>query len=216
MNRLLAALNLIIAGYFIFTIIRHMVRPGDNTGYTRMLMFTYLAAIPFVFLLGFAGGRDRWPYLLDIARDIAGPGWYAPLAVVGLAAVTILLPLAIFVAVFIVMELRSAFLFALYFIPVLVRLALSTKDECIMSAVVMTMLFLFTGPVGAGIVALLGRHKKKKLVESYSRHVRKTWRGYDSGSSANMFMGACLFALCSQMIELGRAIADMARENSMW
>jgi hypothetical protein len=102
---------------------------------------------------GICRGRDRWPHLLDIAWDIAGPGWYAPLVVAGLGAVTILLPLGIFVAVFVVMEFRSAFLFVLFFIPVLMRLILSTRRECVMSAVLLTMLFLFMGPVGYAVVS---------------------------------------------------------------
>lgn len=211
LDRFFSFLTAGINAYFIVCIVRHMARPGDNTGYTRMLMFAYLATIPFVFIMGFAGGSDRWPYLFDIARDIAGPVWYAPLIIAGLGAVTILLPLAIFVAVFVVMELRSAFLFVLYFIPVLMQMALSTKQECIVSAVVLTMLFLFTGPVGFVVIGRLKRYGKTALANQYSRHVRKIWHGYDEDSSANMFMGACLFALCNQLIALVRTVAALVR-----
>lgn len=197
-------MNLGISVYFTCNIARHIVRPGGNIGYTRMLVFAYLSTIPFVFLLGFAGGRDRWPYLLDIAREIAGTGWHAPLVIAGLGAVTILLPLGIFVAVFVVMEFRSAFLFVLFFIPVLMRLVLSTKQECVMSAVLLAMLFLFMGPIGFVAVLLLKRHGKTALTRQYGRHVRKIWLDQNEDTSPNMFMAACLFALSAQLVEIIR------------
>jgi hypothetical protein len=49
MNRIIAAVNFCISGYFIVNIIRHMIRPGMNSEYTRMLMFACLATIPLVF-----------------------------------------------------------------------------------------------------------------------------------------------------------------------
>lgn len=202
-------MNLGISVYFACNIVRHIVRPGASIGYTRMLLFAYLSTIPFIFLLGFAGGRDRWPHLLDIARDIAGPGWYAPLVVTGLGAVTILLPLGIFVAVFVVMEFRSAFLFVLFFIPVLMRLILSTRQECVMSAVLLAMLFLFMGPVGYAAVVQMKRRGKTALVQEYGRHMRKIWLDQNEETSPNMFMSAGLFALSAQAIEIIRAVRDL-------
>lgn len=202
-------MNLAISVYFTCNIARHIVRPGGNIGYTRMLLFAYLSTIPFVFLLGFAGGRDRWPHLLDIAWDIAGPGWYAPLVVAGLGAVTILLPLGIFVAVFVVMEFRSAFLFVLFFIPVLMRLILSTRRECVMSAVLLTMLFLFMGPVGYAVVTQMKKRGKTALAHQYGRHMRKIWLDRNEETSPNMFMGAGLFALSAQIIEIIRTARDL-------
>jgi hypothetical protein len=51
-----------------------MIRPGVDVGYTRMLMFVGLATIPMVFIMGVTGGRDRWPFLLDIAKEVVGNG----------------------------------------------------------------------------------------------------------------------------------------------
>ncbi|HOW84244.1 MAG TPA: hypothetical protein PK573_16900 [Spirochaetota bacterium] len=208
-DRLPAAVNLGISVYFTCNIVRHISRPGNNIGYTRMLMFAFLSTIPFVFILGFAGGRDRWPYLLNIAREIAGPEWYASFIIAGLGAVTILLPLGIFVAIFFVMEFRSAFLFVLFFIPVLLRLFLSTKQECIMSAVLLAMLFLFMGPIGFVAVLLLKRHGKTALAQQYGRHMRKIWLDQNEDTSPNMFMAACLFALSVQLIEIIRTARAM-------
>ena len=72
-------------------------------------------------------------------------------------------------SLFIVMEFRSGVLFCLFFIPVLMRLALSTKGDCIMSAVILTMLFLFMGPIGMVAVNLLRRHGKGDLTEQCNR-----------------------------------------------
>ena len=123
-----AAVTLAVAGYFMFTITRHIVRPADNAEYTRMLMFVGMATIPLVFLVGFAGGRDRWPRLIEYAVEIAGENVWTPLAVAGLGAVVIVLPLAIFAAVWIMMGMRSGMIFTLYFVPLFLRMAFETAD----------------------------------------------------------------------------------------
>ena len=77
MRRIEAVVALTVAVYFIVGIVRHMIRPAVNAEYTRVLMFAGLATIPFVFLVGFTGGHDRWPHLIDYAREIAGESAWA-------------------------------------------------------------------------------------------------------------------------------------------
>ena len=47
MHRIMSAASLLISGYFIAMIMKQMIAPGGNTGYTRMLMFACLAPSPF-------------------------------------------------------------------------------------------------------------------------------------------------------------------------
>ncbi len=209
MNRIAAVVNLGVSGYFLYTIVRHMMRPGMNTGYTRVLMFACLATIPMIFMTGAIGGRDRLPFLLDHARRIASSGPYSWLTIAGLGVITILLPLVIFVSLWFWMELRSAVLFTLFFIPLLMRMALTTSRECLVTAVAQAMLFLLTAPIGALIATYLERHASGVAV--YERHVHTIWPGYET--AANMFFWVCTFALVNQLIEFLRALIALLRKS---
>ena len=206
-----AAVSLFINGFFIYNIIRHMIRPGGNVGYTRMLMFVGLATIPMVFLMGLAGGRDRWPFLLDIAKEVVGSGPFQLPGVVGLAAVVIVLPLAVFAAIWIMMELRSGLLFILYFVPLFLRMALEPASECIKTVIIQVLVFFGSIFIVLGIVYFLKRHGTG--VEKYAEHVQIIWADYDIESSVNMFFWVHMFALINQLIEFGRVLSVLLHKN---
>lgn len=209
MKRIEAVVALAVAVYFVVGIVRHMMRPGGNAEYTRVLMFAGLATIPFVFLVGFTGGHDRWPHLIEYAREIAGENVWSPLAVVGLGAVVIVLPLAIFAAVWIMMGMRSGLVFTLYFVPMFMRMAFETADSCIKHSVLQVGLFFIAVFVTMGVVAVLRRNEVS--MEPYVQQVHAVWPDYDSESSINMFFWVCTFAFINQLIESGRAIFALLR-----
>jgi hypothetical protein len=179
----------------------------DNAEYTRMLMFTGLATIPLVFLVGFAGGRDRWPHLIEYAGEIAGENVWTPLAVAGLGAVVVVLPLAIFAAVWIMMGMRSGMIFSLYFVPLLLRMAFETADSCIKHSMLQVGLFFIAVFIAMGVVAVLRRFNVG--MEPYVQQVRAVWQDYNSESSINMFFWVCSFALLNQLAEFIRALLTL-------
>ena len=68
----IASGGLLISVYFIYNIVRHMIAPGGNTGYTRMLMFTCLGTIPISFMMMVAGATGKWDALVGLAREAGG------------------------------------------------------------------------------------------------------------------------------------------------
>ncbi len=199
MNRVLAAITLCISVFFIFNIIRHMINPGGNVLFTRALMFAGLGTIPFIFIMGFAGGRDRWPHLIEIGREVVGPGWYSTLGVIGLGLVVIVLPLAVFAAILIMVELRSALIIALYFVPFFLKLFLAPSKTCIQTAVIQVCIFFGAIFITLGVVALVQKYTSSDA--AYVRHFHKIWPDYDDRSSLNMYFWVCVFALINQLIE---------------
>ncbi len=209
MKRIVSAATLVISGYFIFTIVRHMIAPGTNTGYTRMLLFACLGAIPISFMMMVAGATGKWSALADQAREAAGgSGPLYALALAGLVTVAVVLPVALLAAAWYAMGLRFGFLFVLFFVPVVTRLATAPAKECAVNGVIQALLFFGAILAGAGIAALV---EKRSSTEVYARQVQAFWEGYDSASSARMFFAAALFALANQLIEFGFAIAGLVR-----
>jgi|GEM_PF-970395 len=213
MNRALAVITLCISGFFIYNIIRHMINPGGNVLFTRALMFSGLGTIPFIFIMGFAGGRDRWPHLIEIGREVVGPGWYSTLGVIGLGLVVIVLPLAVFAAILIMVELRSAMIIALYFVPFFVKLFLAPSKTCIQTAVIQVFIFFGAIFIAIGLIALLQRFSFTESV--YIRHFHKIWSGYDDRSSLNMFFWICVFALINQLIEFIFSIRGLLGKSGL-
>ncbi len=209
MNRILAALNLFISGYFIITIIRHMVSPGENAGRTRMLLFACLGTICISFMLMAVGGPDRWPLLAKTASEAVGgtgPLYYLTLA--GFIAVGAVLPMVLLIGLGIVLGLRLGFFMALFFIPVLVRLVTATSQQCMINGVFQALLFFAAMLIGAGIVAILEKYRSG--VKVYIRHFHMIWPGYDDMSSARMFFAATTFAISNQLIEFVYAALSLA------
>ncbi len=207
MKRIASAAALLISGYFIFNIVKHMIMPGDNIGYTRMLMFACLGTIPISFMMMIVGGPDSWPVLSGHARDAAGDsGPLYVLALAGLIAVTVVLPIVLLAAAWYMMGLRVGFLFILFFAPVVMRLLTAPAKECIVSGVIQILLFFAAMLIGVGIVAFLEKHSS---AGEYAKQVQGVWEGYDYASSARMFFAAAVFALSNQLIEFVYAAAGV-------
>lgn len=209
MNRILPATSLLISGYFIFNIVRHMIAPGGNTGYTRMLMFACLGAIPISFMMMVAGATGKWDALVALAREAGGgSGPLYALALVGLITVAVVLPVVLLAAAWYVMGLRIGFMFVLFFVPIAMRLAMSPAQDCAVNGVVQALLFFAAMLIGAGIFALAEKHS---LAKAYAEQVQAVWEGYDYASSGRMFFAITVFALINQLTELGFAIAGLVR-----
>jgi hypothetical protein len=209
MNRIMPTAGLLISCYFIAMIVKHMIAPGGNTGYTRMLMFACLGTIPLSFLMMIAGATGKWSALADEARQATGgSGPLYALALAGLIAVAVVLPVVLLAAAWYAMGLRWGFMFVLFFVPVAMRLAMSPARDCAVNGVVQALLFFAAMLAGAGIFALL---EKRSLAEPYAKQVQEIWEGYDYASSGRMFFAITAFALINQLIELGFSIAGLVR-----
>ena len=55
LQRIVSLVNLAITGFYIYSLIMHVIRSEGNIGYTRMLMFACLATIPVTFMLAMVG-----------------------------------------------------------------------------------------------------------------------------------------------------------------
>ena len=196
MNRIIAAVNFCISGYFIVNIIRHMIRPGMNSEYTRMLMFACLATIPLVFLLMMVAGKERWLFLLDRGREMAGGGPLMVLLLVGLVILLVLMPLGMLVGIWYGMGFQFGTLFILYFVPIISRLIFNTTQESILGAVTQGVLFFASFLIGISIVAILSRFGPG--AQLYETHLQLVWPDYRD--AAKMFFSVCVFALINQMI----------------
>lgn len=202
MNRAAAIVNLAVSGYYLYNLFSHTVHPGDNTGYTRMLMFACIATIPLVFLLVMVGGNERWPALIAQARGLARGGLGSWLLLAGLAVLLILMPLGMLVGVWFGMGLRFGSLFILFFVPLLLRLALAPAQEAIAAAITRTLLYFAAFFIGIGIVFFLERFGPG--TEPHARHLQAIWPGY--GDAAKMFFAVCVFALLNQLLEFRHAL----------
>jgi len=207
MNRVAAAVNLCISGFYIINVLQHTFRPGENTEYTRMLIFTCLATIPMVFMLAMIGGKDRWPYLLTLAKELANSGPLSLMLLVGLAILLVLMPIGMLVGIWFGMGLRFGSLFILFFIPVITRLAFGTAQDSILTAVVQGVIFFASFFIGIGIVSILERFASG--AETYERHLQILWPDY--GGAAKMFFSICIFALINQAIEFRHALISLWR-----
>ena len=205
MNRIIAAVNFCISGYFILNIIRHMIRPGMNSEYTRMLMFACLATIPLVFMLMMVAGKERWLYLLDRGRDLAGGGPLMVLLLVGLVILLVLMPLGMLAGIWYGMGFEFGTLFVLYFVPLISRLIFNTPQESIVSAVTQGLLFFASFLMGISIVAILSRFGSGSQL--YETHLQLVWPDYRD--AAKMFFSVCVFALINQLIAVYYEVQSM-------
>ena len=220
MNRIIAAVNFCISGYFIVnpatwnptaparggsTIIRHMIRPGRNSEYTRMLMFACLATIPLVFMLMMVAGKERWLFLLDRGKEMAGGGPLMVLLLVGLVILLILMPLGMLAGIWYGMGFQFGTLFLLYFVPIISRLIFNTTQESILSAVTQGVLFFASFLIGISIVEILERAGSG--AQLYDAHLQLVWPDYRE--AAKMFFSVCVFALINQIIAVYYEVQSM-------
>jgi hypothetical protein len=205
MNRMIAAVNFVISGYFIINIIRHMIRPGMNSEYTRMLMFACLAAIPLVFMLMMVAGKERWLFLLDRSKEMAGGGPLMVLLLVGLVILLILMPLGMLAGIWYGMGFQFGMMFILYFVPIISRLIFNTTQQSIVAAITQGLLFFASFLIGISIVELLERFGSG--AQLYDVHLQLVWPDYRD--AAKMFFSVCAFALLNQVIAVYYEVQSM-------
>ncbi len=209
MNRIIAAVNFCISGYFIVNIIRHMIRPGMNSGYTRMLMFALLATIPLVFMLMMVAGRERWLFLLERAKEMAGGGPLMILLLAGLVILAIVLPLGLLGGIWYGMGFQFGTLFILYFVPIISRLIFNTTQQSVVSAIMQGLLFFASFLIGITIVGVMERFGSG--VQIYDTHLQLVWPGYRD--AAKMFFSVCVFALTNQLIAVYYEVQSLLGRN---
>jgi hypothetical protein len=205
MNKVVAVTNLGITGFYLYAIVLHMIRPGVNTGYTRMLMFVCLATIPIAFMMAIIGGRDRWPLFVAQAKVMAAGGLSSVLLVAGLVVLLLVMPLGMLLGAWYGMGLRFGLLFLLYFTPVLLRLALAPVKASVHTAVTQAVMLFASFLIGIGIVLILQRFASG--VDMYQRHLQVVWPGY--GDAAKVFFAVCAFSLLNQLAEFYRAFLSL-------
>lgn len=202
----MASVNLCISGFFLCNILMHMIRPGANTGYTRMLMLLCIATIPVSFMMVFIGGRDRWPALISQAREMAGNSPQSTLILAALAILLIIMPLGILLAIWFGMGLRLGLYFIIFFVPLFLRLRNSPMRASVETAVIQIVLYFVSFFIGIGIVFLVGVSES----EPYERHLQVIWPGYRD--AAKMFFSVCVFAFLNQLIEFSRAFTVLFKK----
>ena len=181
-----------------------MLRPGADTGYTRMLMFSCLASIPLSFFMAMVAGRIYLIFELDIPGDWSDFGFWEWYILFGMSLL-LLLPVALLVGLGFMLELRNALMFFLFMVPVLTRLAFAPVDDSLIAAFVQSLLFLVSIVAGALVVLALDRWGTG--TKSQEMHLQKILPGY--GTAANMFFGVCVFALANQLIEFIHAMTAL-------
>jgi hypothetical protein len=205
MNRMIAAVNFCISGYFIVNIIKHMIRPGMNSEYTRMLMFACLATIPLVFMLMMVAGKERWLFLLDRSKEMAGGGPLMVLLLVGLVILLILMPLGMLAGIWYGMGFQFGTMFILFFVPIISRLIFNTTQQSIVAAITQGLLFFASFLIGISIVEILERFGSG--AQLYDAHLQLVWPDYRD--AAKMFFSVCVFALINQVITVYYEIQSM-------
>jgi hypothetical protein len=200
--KIVALLNLAVAGYYIFLLCVHTVHPGDNVGLTRVLMFACLATIPLVFMLALVGGHDRWPAYAELAKSLRTQGPLAWLMLAGMVFLLVVMPLGMLVAVFFGMGLKGGTLLVAFFVPMLLRLIFSTSQASVATAVSQALLYFGAFFAALAVVAVLNGLKVDTSV--YEQNVQAVWPRY--GDAAPMFFAVCLFALANQVIEFRHAL----------
>ncbi len=200
MKYVTAALSLCVTGFYVYGSFAHMINPGDNIGYTRMLMFACLATIPLAFIMVFVVGR--WPLLIDLAKNLAKGGPSSVLLLIGLAVLIVLMPLGMLLALWSGMGLRFGLLFILYFVPLAQRLATAPAEIAVKTAIMDIVLYFLAFFVGIGLVYVVDLLHFRMGV--YERHLQLIWPGYED--AAKMFFGVCVFAILNQLIEFRYAL----------
>jgi hypothetical protein len=204
-QRIVTLINLAITGFYIYSLIIHVIRPEGNTGYTRMLMFACLATIPVVFMLAMVGGHDRWPALLHGLKELAQTGIAEMAVVAGVMFLLFVLPLGMLVGVWFSMGLKFGMLFLLFFVPLLLRLTLTSAKFSTNSAVYQA-LFYFGAFFGAiALVRLLGMAGVD--LKPYEQNVQAVWPGY--GDADVMFFAVWLFAIARHVMEFRYALIGL-------
>ncbi len=202
MQRIVILINLAITGSYIYSLIMHVIRPGQNVGYTRMLMFATLATIPVCFLLAMVGGQERWPVLLQGLKQVGQMGISGKAVVAGVVFLAVIMPLGMLVGVWFGMGLKFGAAFLLFFAPLVLRVTLISADSSINLAVHRVLLYFGAFVAAIILVRLLGMARVE--LRPYEQNVQAVWPGY--GQAAIMFFAAWLFAVVQQVMEFRYAL----------
>jgi hypothetical protein len=205
LQRIVTIVNLTITGFYIYSLIMHVIRPSGNAGYTRMLMFACLATIPVVFMLAMIGGQDRWPVLLRGLKELGQTGTAEMVVVVGVIFLLIVLPLGMLVGVWFGMGFKFGSLFFLFFVPLLLRLTLTSAKSSTNLAVYQALLYFGAFFAAIVLVRLLGMARVD--LGPYEQSVQAIWPGY--GGAAVMFFAVWLFAITQQVMEFRYALMSL-------
>ncbi len=205
LQRIAVLVNLVITGYYIYSLVAHVVRHAENIGYTRMLMFACLATIPVVFMLAMVGGHERWPALIQGFREVAQTGPAGLAVTVGMLFLLIVLPLGMLAGVWFGMGLKFGALFLLFFVPMLLRVALTPARTSVNLAVYQALLYF--GAFFAAIALVRVLSMVRIDLRPYEQSVQAVWPGY--GQAAIMFFAVWLFALVQQVMEFKYALMSL-------
>ncbi len=203
MSATAAAFNIAIAGFYSISILWHMIRPGEDTGYTRMLMFAFIGSIPLGFMTIMIGGRDRWPMLAGYLREFGGTGAAGWLQLAGLGVLVAVLPLVLLAGAWYGMGLKFGTLFIAYFTPLMIRFFSAGAQEAVATSVAQGVLLFASFFAGMGIVWLLARFLPQ-LLDGYTAHMQVIWPGYRD--AATMFFSVCVFGFVNQLLEARPAL----------
>jgi hypothetical protein len=205
MQRIVTLVNLAITGFYIYTLIMHVIRPAGNAGYTRMLMFACLATIPVAFMLAMIGGQDRWPVLIRGLIELGQKGTAEMAVMIGVIFILVVMPLGMLLGVWFGMGLKFGTLFILFFVPLLLRLTLTSAKSSINSAVCQGLLYFGAFFAAIALVRLLGMARVD--LSPYEQNVQAVWPGY--GDAAIMFFAVWLFAIGQQVMEFRYALISL-------
>ncbi|MEN6320850.1 MAG: hypothetical protein ABFD82_19115 [Syntrophaceae bacterium] len=205
LQRIVSLVNLAITGFYIYSLIMHVIRPGGNAGYTRMLMFACLATIPVAFMLAMIGGQDRWPVLFRGLKELGQTGTTEMAVVVGVIFILVVMPLGMLVGVWFGMGFKFGTLFLLFFVPLLLRLTLTSAKSSTDLAVYQVLLYFGAFFAAIALVRLLGIAQVD--LQPYEQNVQTVWPGY--GDAAVMFFAVWLLAITQQVMEFRYALISL-------
>jgi hypothetical protein len=174
-----------------------------------MLMFALLATIPLVFMLMLVSGRERWVFLLERAKEMAGGGPLMILLLAGLVILLIVMPLGMLAGIWYGMGFQFGSLFILYFVPIISRLIFNSTQQSVVSAIMQGLLFFASFLIGISIVGMMERFGSG--VQIYDDHLQLVWPGYRD--AAKMFFSVCVFALANQLIAVYYEVQSLLGRN---
>ena len=205
LQRIVSLVNLAITGFYIYSLIMHVIRPEGNIGYTRMLMFACLATIPVGFMLAMVGGQDLWPVLFQGLKELGQDGPAEMAVVVCVIFILVVMPLGMLVGVWFGMGLKFGTLFLLFFVPLILRLTLTSAKSSTDMAVYQALLYFGAFFAAIALVRLLGMARAD--LGPYEQSVQAIWPGY--GDAAVMFFAVWLFAITQQVMEFRYALISL-------
>jgi hypothetical protein len=208
-QRIITLVNLAITASYIYSLVTYVVRPEGNVDYTRMLMFACLATIPISFLLAMVGGQDRLPVLFRGLKEIAQTGASGTFVVLLVAFVLFVLPLGMLAAVWFGMGLKFGSLFLLFFLPLLLRLTLTSAKASTNLAVHKALILFGAFFAAILLVRLLGMFRID--LKPYEESVQAVWPGY--GDAAIMFFSVWLVAISHHIMEGRYALMNLFSRN---